>query len=140
MNNTNPRAIHETVLKDIIDIWDSIQTLRNDSYDSSKLNHSKTKHPMSSSSIAKASSNLNLVFPVICSRGISIENASMVSKAVEKCFRDFLLVGRLLMRKMVFSQLKITFVSSIQIFHPKQWVSMIYLIWLEELMVLMKMY
>lgn len=81
MNNTNPRAIHETVLKDIIDIWDSIQAIRNDS---SKLNPNKTKHPMSSSSIAKASSNLNLVFPVICSRGISIENASMVSKAVEK--------------------------------------------------------
>lgn len=35
-------------------------------------------------SLAKATSNMTLVFPVICSRGISIENASMVTKAVEK--------------------------------------------------------
>jgi hypothetical protein len=35
-------------------------------------------------SIASAASNYTLVFPVICSRGISVETASMVSKALEK--------------------------------------------------------
>lgn len=81
MNNTNPRMIHETVLKDIIDIWDDIKAIKKDS---DIFKSGKKNNPMSASSIAKASSNLNLVFPVICSRGISIENASMISKAVEK--------------------------------------------------------
>ncbi len=81
MNNKNPRTIHETVLKDIIDIWDDIKAI---SKDSDIFKSGKKNNPMSSSSIAKASSNLNLVFPVICSRGISIETASMVSKAIEK--------------------------------------------------------
>lgn len=83
MNNTNPRMIHETVLKDIMDVWDGIKQLKDEDIDfKSKSNN---KRPMlGASSISKASSNLNLVFPVICSRGISIENASMISKAVEK--------------------------------------------------------
>lgn len=79
MSNKNPKVVHETVLKDIMDIWDGLKQL--------KAEHFKDgpkKHPMISSSIAKASSNLNLVFPVICSRGISIENSSMISKAVER--------------------------------------------------------
>mgnify|MGYP003299399623 CR=1 FL=1 len=78
MNNKNPKVIHETILKDIMDIWDGIKSLKDvDAF-------RKTKNPMGSSSIAKASSNLNLVFPVICSRNIAIENSSMISKAVEK--------------------------------------------------------
>lgn len=80
MSNKNPKVVHETVLKDIMDIWDGIKNLKPENFGSSK-----GKHPMmGSSSIAKSSSNLNLVFPVICSRGISIENASMISKAVER--------------------------------------------------------
>ena len=79
MSNKNPKVVHETVLKDIMDIWDGIKQLSSD-----KIRDAGKKNPMTSSSIAKASSNLNLVFPVICSRGISIENASMISKAVER--------------------------------------------------------
>lgn len=77
MSNKDPRVVHETVLKDIMDIWDGIKNLKSEDFAGSKPR-------MHSSSIAKQSSNLNLVFPVICSRGISIENASMISKAVEK--------------------------------------------------------
>lgn len=77
MSNKNPKVVHETVLKDIMDIWDGIKNLKD-------VDTFRSKNPMSSTSIAKASSNLNLVFPVICSRGISIENASMISKAIER--------------------------------------------------------
>ena len=83
MNNTNPRMIHETVLKDIMDVWDGIKQLKDEDNDF-KAKKTASKPMLGASSISKASSNLNLVFPVICSRGISIENASMISKAVEK--------------------------------------------------------
>ena len=83
MNNTNPRMIHETVLKDIMDVWDGIKQLNDEDIDF-KAKKTASKPMLGASSISKASSNLNLVFPVICSRGISIENASMISKAVEK--------------------------------------------------------
>ena len=79
MNNS--LVIHETILKDILDLWDNLKNISNE--DLSK--YMKSKGPMTGmSSIAKASSNMTLVFPVICSRAISIENASMVSKAIEK--------------------------------------------------------
>lgn len=82
MNNKNPKVIHETVLKDIIDIWDGIKNIKDMDI---KSKFKDRKNPMAGySSIAKASDNLTLVFPVICSRGISIENSSMISKAVEK--------------------------------------------------------
>lgn len=83
MNNTNPRMIHETVLKDIMDVWDGIKQLKDEDIDF-KAKKTASKPMLGATSISKASSNLNLVFPVICSRGISIENASMISKAVEK--------------------------------------------------------
>lgn len=78
MNRPNdPRAIHESVVKELIDLWDGIQNMRKED--------KKNRSPMGrSSSIAKISSNLTLVFPVICSRGISVERAGIVSKAVEK--------------------------------------------------------
>lgn len=79
------RMIHETVLKDIMDLWDDVKNLTNSDVDQLLKTKSDAKNPMRGmSSIAKATSNMTLVFPVICSRGIAIENASMVSKAVEK--------------------------------------------------------
>lgn len=94
MNKTNEcKAIHETTLKTLIDIWDSIQSIKNDenrgadgkfSFEKLLGNRNNTLRPGSYSSIAKAASNLTLVFPVICSRNISIENAAMVNKAIEK--------------------------------------------------------
>lgn len=79
-NNKDPKILHETILKDIMDIWDGIKDFAN----SDKLSVSKKGPMVNSSSIANASSNLNLVFPVICSKGISIETSSMISKAIEK--------------------------------------------------------
>lgn len=79
MNRDNCKAIHETALKDIMNLYDSLKSV-------TKENLGKKQNgPMAGmSSLAKASSNLTLVFPVICSRGITIENAAMISKAVEK--------------------------------------------------------
>ena len=79
MNRDNCKAIHETALKDIMNLYDSLKSV-------TKENLGKKQNgPMAGmSSLAKASSNLTLVFPVICSRGIAIENAAMISKAVEK--------------------------------------------------------
>ena len=94
MNKINDcKAIHETTLKTLIDIWDGLQSLKNDenkgadgkfSIEKFLGNRNNNLRPNSFSSIAKAASNLTLVFPVICSRNISIENASMVNKALEK--------------------------------------------------------
>ena len=94
MNKNNDcKAIHETTLKTLIDIWDGLQSLKNDenkgadgkfSIEKFLGNRNNNLRPNSFSSIAKAASNLTLVFPVICSRNISIENASMVNKALEK--------------------------------------------------------
>lgn len=77
--------IHETVLKDIMDLWDDFKNMSNSDLAQCINRKSDNKNPMRGmSSIAKATSNMTLVFPVICSRGISIENAAMVSKAVER--------------------------------------------------------
>lgn len=79
----DPKFIHETVVKEIIDAISSIKQMASNP-DLHKI--FKNKSTMSYSSIAKASSNLTMVFPVLCSRNISIENSSMVSKALEKKF------------------------------------------------------
>ena len=80
MNRPNdPRAIHESIIKDIMDVWDGAKEI----FDAKK--NKDKKNPMGmASSIAKLSSNLTLVFPVICSRGISVDKAGIISKAVEK--------------------------------------------------------
>lgn len=83
--NKDCKAIHETFLKDIMDLWDGFKSMKDEIKD--KKFSDKSNSPlgkMNSTSIAKANSNLVMVFPVICSRGISIETASMISKAVEK--------------------------------------------------------
>lgn len=70
------KCIHETVLRDIVDIVTDIK-------DSDEL-FQGFKSNKSFKSIASASSNLTLVFPVIVSRNTQIENASMVVKAIER--------------------------------------------------------
>lgn len=78
------KAIHETVIGQILDLIDSVKDLTTEDLENlpSKL---KNGSPMTrTSSIANASSNLTMVFPVVCSRNISIENASMISKAIER--------------------------------------------------------
>lgn len=91
MNNNDYKVIHETALKTLIDVWDGIQAIKSNNAGNNNFSlktfladRKNNYKPTSFSSIARASSNLTLVFPVICSRNISIENASMVNKAIEK--------------------------------------------------------
>lgn len=72
---SNMNIIHETILRDIVDIISSVKD--NDSLPGI-FNKKSIK------SITKATEALTLVFPVICSKSIGIENASMVSKAIER--------------------------------------------------------
>lgn len=78
MNNC--KVIHESQLGAIMDMIAALKDLK----DADVANQQKKKPLSGMTSLSKATSNMTLVFPVICSRGISIENASMVSKAVEK--------------------------------------------------------
>ena len=67
--------IHETVIRDIIEIM-------NDVHKSEVIKGIRAND--SFKSISHASDALTLVFPVITSRTISIENATMIAKAVER--------------------------------------------------------
>ena len=96
MNNNDPKFIHETMLSDIFNIWNATKDFASDVknkniIDRYKSNGKKLASPMAnSSSIAKASSNLTLVFPVIASKSVSVANASLVCKALEKNFVSML--------------------------------------------------
>lgn len=90
MNNDN-NTIHETVIRDIVDVMTDITN-------SERLPGVFTNK--SYKSISKASEKLTLVFPVFVSNSINIENAVMISKAIErKCVT---------MMQMLFSAICIT--------------------------------
>lgn len=94
MNECN--AIHETSLGTIIDIIGDVKDLADKNTPYTDSNGKKYFKPSekykakynnnvdSFKSIAKLDSKLTMVFPILCSRGISIENASMISKAMER--------------------------------------------------------
>lgn len=73
MNNC--KMIHETVLRDIVDVI-------NDVKDFDQIAWIQNKNSVGS--IAKRASNLILTFPVIISSSINIKTASMISKAIER--------------------------------------------------------
>lgn len=81
-------SIHETVLGSILSAWDDLNKMfKGDTLKDINKNAKdyRTRNPMAGmSSISKAVSNMTLVFPVICSRGIDIEHSSMVTKALER--------------------------------------------------------
>ena len=89
-------AIHETTLGTVIDIIDDVRSLAKDAKDGKELAKNykdrinKNGFNNAGKSIARIDSNLTMVFPILCSRGISIENASMVSKAMERNFVSML--------------------------------------------------
>ena len=67
--------LHETFVRDILDVIDNVK------------NHDEIewiKNRNNVGSIAKRTSNLVLVFPVICSSSINIKTASIISKAIER--------------------------------------------------------
>lgn len=72
----NCDVIHETVIRDIMDIVHDVKN-------SEGLKGLRGRGT-SFKSIANASSNLTLVFPVVVSRNVSVENAAMVVKAMER--------------------------------------------------------
>lgn len=72
----NCNIIHETVIRDILDVMNDV---KKNQYIEGLYGRGKSFR-----SIAQASSNLTLVFPVLTSRNINIENASMVTKAIER--------------------------------------------------------
>src|SRR5574344_1643420 len=75
MQNKYFGAIHETVLRDIVDI---VSNVKDNEFFPGIFNKKSIK------SITKATDGLTLVFPVLTSKSISIENASMISKALER--------------------------------------------------------
>lgn len=76
-NKNNPKILHETIIRDIVDVV-------MDAKDSDTLKGIFAKDSNSFKSITKASSNMILVFPVPASTSIKIENSSMVCKAIER--------------------------------------------------------
>ena len=94
MNECN--AIHETALGTAIELMTAIKDLAKEDKDSGgKIDVAKNyKEKINNNggfgtagvSLAKADSRLTMVFPILCSKGISIENASMISKAMERHF------------------------------------------------------
>ena len=71
----NCNMIHETVIRDIADV---IYDVKNADELKGFMNKKSFR------SVAQASSNLTLVFPIITSKNMSIDNASMVAKAMER--------------------------------------------------------
>lgn len=73
------RVLHETIVKDIMDLFDLIRdTDVEDIIDSSK------RSPYSKTSLAKLTDNLVCVFPIMVSSSLSIDSAVMIMKAIER--------------------------------------------------------
>lgn len=75
--NTDCNTIHETVIKDIVDVVTDVK-------DAESVKGFLKGRNSSFRSIASASENLTLVFPVICTTNVDISTASMISKALER--------------------------------------------------------
>lgn len=73
-----PNVIHETILKDIADLLGDAKDLAANG--SKALGNEKKVF----NSLTQNANKLILVFPVLCTKGISIETASMITKAIEK--------------------------------------------------------
>lgn len=73
-----PNIIHETILKDIVDLIGDTKDFLNNG--DKMLGNNKNEFK----SLTRNANKLILVFPVLCTKGISIETASMLSKAIEK--------------------------------------------------------
>ena len=73
-------VIHETILRDIVDVITDVK----DEYNDAKSAVTGSKGGTNFTSIARASSNLVLVFPFMCDSTVSMETASMTAKAIER--------------------------------------------------------
>ena len=73
--------IHESVLKDIFDVYNDIKELSNGEL-ADFINRHRGRRV--GASIARTSNDLICVFPVLASRNISIDTQAMATKAIEK--------------------------------------------------------
>lgn len=89
--------IHETVLKDVIDLYNDISALSDTDLAALLKKH---KNGGAIKSIARASNDLICVFPVLSSRNIGIDTQAMISKAIEK--------NCVAMLQMLFSAIQLT--------------------------------
>ena len=83
----NPKAIHESILNNIIaGIQDFPKNLKKsiDSGDQKKLARTRDNKVASATSIARASAGLIFTYPVLCSSSLGIKSCTMVSKALER--------------------------------------------------------
>lgn len=79
--NRDPKVIHETILRDMVEIIsDGIR--HKDDYDDLVVWGKGGRH--SFKSVSKATSNLTLTFPVLISDTVDVENAVMISKSHER--------------------------------------------------------
>ena len=69
------QQIHETIVRDIYDVITNVK-------DYDQVEWIRTKN--STGSIARRASNLILAFPVMCSTSLSIQTATIISKAIER--------------------------------------------------------
>ena len=95
MNNC--KQLHETVVRDIVDIITSAKD-----FDQIKWINNKNN----TGSIAKRASNLVLVFPVMVSNSLNIQTAMIVSKAIERKCCSLL--------QILFSSMQITNADNLQ--------------------------
>lgn len=72
-------SIHETVIRDIVDVIGDIKN--SDEVEMFFMRDARKKY---FKSISNATANLTLVFPVIASTNINIDNMSIVAKAIER--------------------------------------------------------
>ena len=87
MANVDYKAIHETALGNVLNMYDAIGKTVADiaaNPEQKRIDKADKEFKMKLSSIAKQASELTMVFPVLCSRSISIDRAMMISKAVER--------------------------------------------------------
>lgn len=77
MYNSDCRHIHETIVRDIVDIVSDVK-------DNDYIAGFAKSRTQSIKSVTAATSNLILTFPVLISNTISIEAAGMIAKAIER--------------------------------------------------------
>ena len=97
MINNDCKCVHETIVRDIFDVVNDIK-------DFDQVEWLRKKNSVGS--IAKRSSNLVLIFPVIVSNTLSIETAMIISKAIERKCTSLL--------QILFSSMQLTDVDNMQ--------------------------
>lgn len=74
--------VHETVLREIIDLIDPVVATSKSNIKQKLIGSKEDTYQFRS--LTRNTNDLILVFPVLCTKGISVETASMLSKAIEK--------------------------------------------------------